>query len=390
MQRTLSLDQVARVERYARRPLNLVTIGKLMQQREEIARNKPGVLLETARFMRSEIPLRLSHRLRDFYRLPHLTMSCEPFARTRELYLEAFDQLSSAAEIHNESDCAEFARRLNDQVELHREVVPLMEKAIRQLEEFCECQPELRDQLRVFWDQLFVTRIGTRVLAEHFLSCLSGSQSDGVVSECEIEPLVRSVARDLTTNSLDCYGTTPEIAFDVSSQGTAAQVIPGHLRYVVQEVMKNSIRATVEQHGENTPPVKVCIHEGTFDVLIKISDMGGGLSPEVEEQVFDYGFSTAPRDTASYGVMGGYGVGLPLSRLYARYFGGDLEIHHMYGHGCTVAIHMSRLGTTAEFDISSDSDVDYHMERRKSSRRSLRNGDYLVERRKNGRRLVSS
>lgn len=377
MQRTLSLDQVARVERYARRPLNLVTIGKLMQQREEIARNKPGVLLETARFMRSEIPLRLSHRLRDFYRLPHLTMSCEPFARTRELYLEAFDQLSSAAEIHNESDCAEFARRLNDQVELHREVVPLMEKAIRQLEEFCECQPELRDQLRVFWDQLFVTRIGTRVLAEHFLSCLSGSQSDGVVSECEIEPLVRSVARDLTTNSLDCYGT-------------AAQVIPGHLRYVVQEVMKNSIRATVEQHGENTPPVKVCIHEGTFDVLIKISDMGGGLSPEVEEQVFDYGFSTAPRDTASYGVMGGYGVGLPLSRLYARYFGGDLEIHHMYGHGCTVAIHMSRLGTTAELDISSDSDVDYHMERRKSSRRSLRNGDYPVERRKNGRRLVSS
>jgi hypothetical protein len=88
--------------------------------------------------------------------------------------------------------------------------------------------------------------------------------------------------------------------------------------------------------------------------------------------------------------MGGYGVGLPLSRLYARYFGGDLEIHHMYGHGCTVAIHMSRLGTTAELDISSDSDVDYHMERRKSSRRSLRNGDYPVERRKNGRRLVSS
>jgi pyruvate dehydrogenase kinase 2/3/4 len=265
-----------------------------------------------------------------------------------------------------------------------------MEKAIRQLEEFCECQPELRAQLRVFWDQLFVTRIGTRVLAEHFLSCLSGSQSDGVVTECEIEPLVRSVADELTRNSFDCYGTSPEIAFDVSAQGTAAQVIPGHLRYIVQEVMKNSIRATIEQHGESTPPVKVCIHEGTFDVLVKISDMGGGMSPEVEEHVFDYGFSTAPRDTASYGVMGGYGVGLPLSRLYARYFGGDLEIHHMYGHGCTVAIHMNRLGTTAELDISSDSDVDHHVERKKSSRRSLRHGDHPTERKKNGRRLMFS
>jgi pyruvate dehydrogenase kinase 2/3/4 len=28
-------------------------------------------------------------------------------------------------------------------------------------------------------------------------------------------------------------------------------------------------------------------------------------------------------------VMAGYGVGLPISRLYARYFGGDLNITSM-------------------------------------------------------------
>lgn len=36
-------------------------------------------------------------------------------------------------------------------------------------------------------------------------------------------------------------------------------------------------------------------------------------------------------------VLAGYGCGLPLSRMYARYFGGDLQIYSMQvGSGCTM------------------------------------------------------
>jgi pyruvate dehydrogenase kinase 2/3/4 len=90
---------------------------------------------------------------------------------------------------------------------------------------------------------------------------------------------------------------------------------------------------------------------------VKIHDRAGGLDKRVESSLFDYGFTTVSKGDVGYGVLGGYGLGLPLSRLYARYFGGDLTLRHMHGFGTTVVINLNRLGSQFEFDVSSDSEA---------------------------------
>ena len=50
-------------------------------------------------------------------------------------------------------------------------------------------------------------------------------------------------------------------------------------------------------------------------------------------------------DVVDHGdINGGIHLGLPHCRLYARYFGGDVHIQSMPGHGTSVYINLNHLG----------------------------------------------
>lgn len=46
--------------------------------------------------------------------------------------------------------------------------------------------------------------------------------------------------------------------------------------------------------------------------------------------------------------IAGFGYGLPLSRLYARYWSGDLSLSSMEGFGTDAYLHLSKLGNKQE------------------------------------------
>ena len=45
--------------------------------------------------------------------------------------------------------------------------------------------------------------------------------------------------------------------------------------------------------------------------------------------------------------MAGFGFGLPVSRLYARYLGGDLQLSSMEGYGTDALVHLCAVASEA-------------------------------------------
>uniref|UniRef100_S4RBS9 Protein-serine/threonine kinase n=1 Tax=Petromyzon marinus TaxID=7757 RepID=S4RBS9_PETMA len=90
-------------------------------------------------------------------------------------------------------------------------------------------------------------------------------------------------------------------------------------------------------------------------------DKGGGVPLRKIDRLFNYMYSTAPRprmDTSRAAplvrkpsggrhspVTAGFGYGLPLSRLYARYFQGDIHLYSMEGHGTSALVYLKALSS---------------------------------------------
>lgn len=111
------------------------------------------------------------------------------------------------------------------------------------------------------------------------------------------------------------------------------------------------------------PPIRIIIADGedNEDVVIKVSDEGGGIKRSNMNRIWSYLFTTAdpailarmlgnPSDDPDllrdFGVstpLAGLGYGLPISRNYARYFGGELTIMSMEGYGTDSFIYLPRL-----------------------------------------------
>ncbi|VDM21718.1 unnamed protein product, partial [Hydatigera taeniaeformis] len=89
-----------------------------------------------------------------------------------------------------------------------------------------------------------------------------------------------------------------------------------------------------------------------------LSDQGGGFPRSVNDQLFRYTYTTGGLRTgrsesilspsAGYAPIAGYGYGLPLSRLYARYLHGDLSLSGAEGYGTDAYVYLMRRAADAD------------------------------------------
>ena len=129
----------------------------------------------------------------------------------------------------------------------------------------------------------------------------------GLISESTVASHVtEDAAADAMSMCERELGVTPQVEFLGTNLEQEMAYIPSHLYYIMFELLKNSLRATVEHqrklHGddfdedENLPSVKVIIADSidNEDVVIKVSDEGGGIRRSDMPRVFSYLFTTVP------------------------------------------------------------------------------------------------
>ncbi|KAK9452228.1 pyruvate dehydrogenase kinase [Limtongia smithiae] len=224
---------------------------------------------------------------------------------------------------------------------------------------------QIDSTIQSFLDRFYMSRIGIRMLIGQHIAINEEPARENYVGVICTKTNVRELAQDAIENARficeDYYGLfdAPKVQL-VCKPDLNFMYVPGHLSHMLFETLKNSLRAVVETHGteaEEFPAVKLIVAEGKEDITIKISDEGGGIPRSAIPLVWTYMYTTVEatpsldpdfRQSDFKAPMAGFGYGLPLSRLYARYFGGDLKLISMEGYGTDVYLHLNRLSSTSE------------------------------------------
>lgn len=248
-----------------------------------------------------------------------------------------------------------FARTLEAIKRRHDPVVTTVAQGINEWKRKQQ-RMQIGSSIQSFLDRFYMSRIGIRMLiGQHIaLTDQTTNKHPNYVGIICTKTNVRELAEEAIENARfvceDHFGLfdAPKVQLFCPPH-LEFMYVPGHLSHMLFETLKNSLRAVVETHGadkEDFPVTKVIIAEGKEDITIKISDEGGGIPRSAIPLVWTYMYTTVdttpeldPGFNASdfKAPMAGFGYGLPLSRLYARYFGGDLKLISMEGYVYLIA-----------------------------------------------------
>ena len=217
-----------------------------------------------------------------------------------------------------------------------------------------------------------------------------------VFLRCNAREVVQQCAKTATDLSRRVYGadvTMPKVVLEGHLEATFPYIL-SHLEYIIGELLRNSMQAIIErpQGTSGDPqPIEILVCEAPQHVIIRISDQGGGIPRDILPHLWS--FSKGPRSQArlenlvkvpkmaatlqEIAVNGGgkdgvdqraspsaepsslssltsrppnlrLGMGLPMSRVYAEYWAGSLEVHSLEGYGADAFLQISKLGNKNE------------------------------------------
>jgi len=376
----MSPQNIKDLERYSAYTPNSLSLSHFLTN------SQPQHCLEVKHsfiYLRREILVRLANIMMELGWLPPDLLTAPICRGIIQQYVQSFTELL----VFENRECnaetfAEFNDLLSSIRNRHKDTVQHMAEAVQDLNDAGRLTVHQDDRknmgIQYFLDRLYTSRISVHMLIAHHKAMFSSEEGNdatvshkgghkGVIdSNCDVVKIAEAAYTNAAFISDGMYMDSPKLklAFkDVTnpaSTGITFVYVPSHLYLMLFEIFKNSMRATMELHqGEAIPEVEVSITKTERDISIKISDHGGGFPQKVADNVFLYLYTSAarvdswPRDLGrdATSPMHGLGYGLPISRLYARYFGGDIKQQSCDGLGTDTYIYLKTLETDAKENL---------------------------------------
>uniref|UniRef100_A0A8C3L4C2 Protein-serine/threonine kinase n=1 Tax=Chrysolophus pictus TaxID=9089 RepID=A0A8C3L4C2_CHRPC len=294
------------------------------------------------------MPVRLSNIMKEINLLPDRVLHTPSVQLVQSWYVQSLLDIMEFLDKdpEDQTTLGQFTNALVTIRNRHNDVVPTMAQGVIEYKDAYGDDPVSNQNIQYFLDRFYLSRISIRMLINQHTLLFDGSTNPAhpkhigsIDPHCSVASVVRDAYNMAKLLCDKYYMASPDLEIEeVNGEGLGG----------------NAMRATVESH-ENSPrlpAIRVLVALGQEDLSIKMSDRGLGVPLRKIERLFSYMYSTAPTPQLGAGgapVVGaplaGFGYGLPISRLYAKYFQGDLQLFSMEGFGTDAVIYLKALST---------------------------------------------
>ncbi|KAK6491417.1 pyruvate dehydrogenase kinase [Huso huso] len=315
-------------------------------------------------FLRQELPVRLANIMKEVDFLPDKMLCTPSLQLLQSWYAQSLMEIVEFQEKNPDDGkvLSNFTEALVNIRNRHNNVIPTMAQGVIEYKESFGVDPVTNQNVQYFLDRFYMSRISIRMLINQHTLIFEGSRNPAhpkhigsIDPNCDVVEVVKDACESSKMLCDQYYLASPEVIIKQVNAKAVGQplhivYVPSHLYHMLFELFKNAMRATVETHesSPSLPPIEVMVSLGDEDLTIKMLDRGGGVPLRKIDRLFSYMYSTAPRpvmDNSSNAPLAGFGYGLPISRLYAKYFQGDLQLYSMEGYGTSAVIYLKALST---------------------------------------------
>ncbi|KAJ2844222.1 [Pyruvate dehydrogenase (acetyl-transferring)] kinase 2, mitochondrial, partial [Coemansia brasiliensis] len=390
------------LDRYTAQDPKKVSLRQLVLFGRQLTQDK---LIASANYVRTELPVRLAHRISDFQFLPYIAGTNPHLKTVYDLYWRAFDEFRKFPVVKTLDDNRRLCDSMRKNLLEHSQVIPQLGMGVSECADLVA-----QDDIDRFMHQMLVSRISRRTLAEQHITLSDQFDEDlrvhlglrpdegysqmnvaprgfstqhiGIVrADCNVARLVHDCALHAAGLYEDAYhlppGSAPQVLVEGCTDATF-MCIPAHFSYIIHELLKNSMShvmqrfsASLDDHVVDAkksepvfPPIRVTICSSHSDIVVRVSDQSGGISPNILPYIWSFthplkarnlhNFRSVPRMEARMdeadvvSPLTAFGFGLPMSRVYAKYWGGNVTVHSLPGYGVDAYVQMPRLGNAVE------------------------------------------